>query len=307
MAKYLFLLISLLFGQEAYSQGRIAITIDDVPKTGAHGDHESSKSLLPTLDKLNIPVAIFINEGLLTEVDSAIADTSQLEVWIKRTYVIVGNHTYDHSRYSEVGYEHFTEDVRRGETITKQLIADHQKELNYFRFPYNDLGKTFAQHDSIEQFLHVRGYQIAPFTIESADWMFNDLYTHYLSQQNLEDAQRIANRYLEHTIKLVAYFEDMSQQEFGRPINHIYLCHDNQLNADYLDELVHRLRERQYSFISMDEAMTDPIYQTESSYHGKWGFSWIYRWIPDAKYRMQQMRAEPSIMDIIKEHKKVKG
>lgn len=307
MAKYLFLLISLLIGQTANSQGRIAITIDDVPKTETHDDHKESRGFLHTLDQLNIPVAIFINEGLLTDEHSAITDTTKLESWVKKTYVTVGNHTYDHSRYSEVGYEYFTEDVIKGETITKQLIADHQKELNYFRYPYNDLGKTFAQHDSIQQFLQGRGYQIAPFTIESADWMFNDLYTHYLSKQNLEDAQRIANRYLEHTMKLVAYFEDMSQQEFGRPIDHIYLCHDNKLNADHLDELIHRLRERQYSFISMDEAMTDPIYQTASSYHGKWGFSWIYRWIPDDKYRMRQMRAEPSILDIIKEHKKVTG
>ena len=35
---------------------------------------------------------------------------------------------------------------------------------------------------------------------------------------------------------------------------------------------------RGYNFISLEEALTDPVYMKEENYVGNWGFSWINRW-----------------------------
>ena len=36
--------------------------------------------------------------------------------------------------------------------------------------------------------------------------------------------------------------------------------------------------KRNYSFISLEESLKDPVYQKEEIYVGNWGFSWINRW-----------------------------
>lgn len=58
------LLLIFLFIQTNYAQYQVAITIDDVPNTQRKG---FSDKLLTRLSKLDIPLAIFINEGKIYE------------------------------------------------------------------------------------------------------------------------------------------------------------------------------------------------------------------------------------------------
>jgi peptidoglycan-N-acetylglucosamine deacetylase len=45
-----------------------------------------------------------------------------------------------------------------------------------------------------------------------------------------------------------------------------------------LDTLLTDMEQRGYSFISLDEAMTDPAYATPDRFVGAVGISWIERW-----------------------------
>ena len=74
------------------------------------------------------------------------------------------------------------------------------------------------------------------------------------------------------------FYEGMSQELFGRPIKHVLLCHDNELNADHFSEVAARIRGRGYTSIPLDEALRDPAYTHEDTYVGGWGKSWLQRW-----------------------------
>lgn len=63
--------------------------------------------LLEILDSLNIPISIFINEGLITRTSDSTKNLTLLEDWIKKEYITVGNHSFSHFRYSDVGYDQF--------------------------------------------------------------------------------------------------------------------------------------------------------------------------------------------------------
>jgi len=284
--------------QSAYSQRQIAITIDDVPNTSLYEKDEFHSVLLTKLDSLAIPIDIFVNEGLIYRTDFVSENFDLLHQWYQRDYVTIGNHTFGHSRYSEVGFEAFKEDVLKGAYISKELCRKYEKELTYFRFPYNDLGNDSVQHQQIRTFLAEANYQIAPFTIESSDWMYNYVYEYYLENGDTINAQFIGQRYIKKTLEYVDYFEQLSQSLYQRPVNHIYLCHDNRLNADYLDLLIQELQQRAYEIISMKEALKDPIYNQSDRYYKRWGVSWIYRWLTDHKERIGYMRQEPSTKDI---------
>ena len=278
---------------------KVAITIDDVPNTRNFKENGFQSRLLDSLDKLSIPVAIFINEGLLHKGDS-LKNLDLLKSWIGKEYVTVGNHTFSHSRYSEVGYDVFTTDIILGEKYTRAIVDRHQKSLKQFRFPYNDLGIDSTQHALITAFLTENNYQITPFTIESSDWMYNALYENYLDAGDTDSAQWIGEEYVEQTVLLFDYFDSLTHEQFGRSVKQIYLCHDNRLNEDYLGQLLNRLEAQGYEFIGLDEAISDPMYTQTDYYFRKWGISWIYRWMEIARNRNGLMRKEPYSNEIEK-------
>ena len=273
----------------AYGQIQVAITIDDLPNI--------ESGLLQKLDSLQIPVAIFINEGIIYRGDHAQEKSELLEDWISRDYVLAGNHSYNHPRYSEVGADSFAVEVEKGEILTRALTEKYSKSLHFFRFPFNDLGKDSLQHIQSAKLLEARNYQNAPFTIESSDWMFNAIYKHYLEKGERSEAIKTGQLYVAKTLEYFDFFESMAMDQYGREVKQIYLCHDNQLNKDFLPELINKLKARNYNFISLEEAMEDPIYTQEDKYYQKWGVSWFYRWMDQQDERLKLMRKEPDISE----------
>ncbi|PQJ15329.1 polysaccharide deacetylase family protein [Aureicoccus marinus] len=289
----------LLLSSNVHSQNSVAITIDDVPNTRLFQKDGYQSRFLQKLDSLQIPVAIFINEHLVYKGDSLSKNFRLLSQWAEKELVTLGNHSYSHQRYSDTDFTEYSTEIDKGEKMSKSLAKKYNKTLKYFRFPYNDLGKDSLQHHQGRSLLKVKGYKIAPFTIESSDWMYNRVYKEFLDQGEFEKAREIGEAYVSKTLEYFDFFEDFARKEYGRTVKHIYLCHDNALNTDYLPLLIQKLKERDYAFISMEEAMTDSIYQQEDRYYKKWGVSWFYRWQKTQKERMTYMRQEPSTKQIM--------
>jgi peptidoglycan/xylan/chitin deacetylase (PgdA/CDA1 family) len=297
--QWVFSLIILLFETlSGTCQTNVAISIDDVPNTQKFQSDNFQSLLLDKLDSLNIPIAIFINEGLIYKTDSLARNFELLINWVKNDNTTLGNHTFGHSRYSEVGFDFFETDVERGEFITRELAKKNNKSLHFFRFPYNDLGNDSIQYFKIDSLLQSKKYISTPFTIESSDWMFNHIYEYYLTNSELEKAKEIGELYVSKTLDYFHFFDSLSIEIYGRKVNQIYLCHDNSLNADYLIAIIKRLEEQEFKFISLGQAIEDPIYKQRYQYYKKWGVSWFYRWMSTQEERVKWMKLEPDINNI---------
>jgi len=286
------LLLLFLKITDSQSQSKISITIDDVP------NYRTSFNLINVLDKLNIPIFIFVNEGRPTRDNSPLSANILLEKWLEREYINVGNHTKNHLRYSTTQLDTFKQDIIKGETITRNLIQMNNKELKYFRFPFNDLGSDSNSQQIISHFLKSKDYYIAPFTIESLDWMYNSVYEYFLNEKDTLNAKKIGQDYVEKTLEYIEYFEKVSLKYFNRNINQIYMCHDNTINIDYLPEIVEKLKIKNYNFIGLEEALLDEVYNNKNYYNKKWGISWIYRWIENDEERKEIMQTEPTTIEI---------
>lgn len=303
--KHLSILLLFLLAQTSFGQSKVAITIDDVPNTSKFKRDHFESILLNKLDSLNIPIDVFINEGNIYKNEHVSKNFDLLNQWVERNYIGIGNHSFSHSRYSDIGLDSFAIEIDKGESITRELSKLYHKKLKYFRFPYNDLGKDSLQQIQIANQLHQKNYIIAPFTIESSDWVFNYLYEYYLKNNQKEKAENIGNLYIEITLEYFSFFDSIAINQYGRHINQIYLCHDNSINADYIEVLVQKLTEKGNSFVSMEEAMKDEVYNQPNNYFKKWGISWVYRWMVNPKERMQLMRSEPADFNKIYEDYKI--
>ncbi|MFC5047663.1 polysaccharide deacetylase family protein [Aquimarina hainanensis] len=282
----LFLLQSL-----AAQKNFVSITIDDVPNVQLLEKTNFSSELLRKIDSMQLPVAIFINEGFLYQNKNYHQNYNQLVQWITNKNVTSGNHTYGHTAYEQ--YSSFTEDIIKGAVITKEVLAQQEDSLKYFRFPYNNLGKDSISQKKMAHFLSRKGYTITPFTIESEDWLFNTLYENALQKKDFKNARYIGDTYLSYTLNVFEYHQKLSQDQYKRNIRHIFLCHDNVLNTDYLPKIIKHLQSKEYRFISIKEALEDPVYSSKNTYYKKWGISWMYRWIQDPKKRSKLLKAAP--------------
>ena len=292
----------LIFPFYVNAQKGIAITIDDVPNTKNYIRNNKQNILFQNLDSLNVPYTIFVNEGLLYKNGSIEDNLDLLTQWCSDEQVTVGNHTYSHSRYSDVGLEKFTSDILKGQEHIFKYMKD---SIRFFRFPYNDLGKDSLQHTQINQVLDSLKYYSTPFTVESSDWMFNAVYLHYLDQEDTVKANEIGNLYVMKTIELLHFYDSLSLNQYKRSTHQIYLCHDNALNQKYLPRIIELFKKNSYKIISLQEALTDPVFKQKDIYYKKWGISCFYRWMSTQKDRYQWMKLEPDFSEIETEFEKI--
>jgi peptidoglycan/xylan/chitin deacetylase (PgdA/CDA1 family) len=282
----------------AYGQGKpqrmIAITIDDLPAGGANrmsGDEllALTTKLLDTLKTRNVPAVGFVNERKLYKTGEADARIKTLSLWLDKGFEL-GNHTFGHTSLNRVPLPVWEEEVVRGETVTKMLLAAHQQKLRYFRHPYLDTGRDLQTRREAEAFLVARGYQIAPVTMDAWDWMFGGVYddAHKRDDKALED--KLLAAYLEHTTNVFDYFEKLSRSLFGYEPPQILLLHGNWLEADHIGDLIDLLRNRGYGFVTLDEALGDGAYSTPDEFVGLEGSSWLEHW---AITRGQPPQREP--------------
>ena len=276
-----------------FAQTPLAFTIDDVPRGSFLARNGHQTPLLDTLEALGVPADIFVNEGQVYQGDDPVARFRVFARWVASPLIGVHNHGFSHQRYSAIGLADYVPDIVRGAHLTRELSLRNKKKPVFFRFPYNDLGSDSTQYHQMRRALDSLGYRIAPFTVESADWMWNALYRHHLEQGDTTAARGVGEEYVAQTLRVLHHFDSLGRAQYGRRVAQIYLCHDNELNADYAGTLIRAFQARDYQIVSLDEATRDPIYAQPDVYYQKWGISWFYRWMTDAAERKRLLRAEP--------------
>jgi peptidoglycan/xylan/chitin deacetylase (PgdA/CDA1 family) len=265
------------------SNGRgIAITIDDLPAGAANSMTASeivqmTTKLVETLRGEKIPVVGFVNERKLYRFGEVDQRIQALNLWLDAGFEL-GNHSFTHASLNRVGLQAWEEDVVRGETVTRLLLARHNMALRYFRHPYLDTGRDLETRRRAEAFLADRGYRIAPITMDAWDWMYAGVYEDARRRGDTALEQQLVDSYLSYTTEVFDYYEKFSRELIGYEPSQIILLHANWLEADHIAELLKLLRKRGYQFISLQDALSDPAYSMADDYVGEEGTNWIDHW-----------------------------
>ena len=266
----------------------VAVTFDDLPATptgivadDVAGLEALTRKLLRAVRKHGIPAIGFVNEGKLFVEDAGPGDVEAridlLRMWVDAGLEL-GNHTYSHRDLNTTPLEQFEADVLRGETVTRKLLRGEGRELRYFRHPFLRVGSDIRTRRAFEAFLSRHGYTVAPVTVDSDEFVYAAAYARALRRGDAAGAARIAGDYLRYMDEVFSYFENVSRRVAGREIPQILLLHANALNADRFDALAEALRVRGYRFVSVAEALEDPVYRLPDEFVGAPGNSWFNHW-----------------------------
>ena len=284
--KYCFLLLILMGSLSAHAQnpaGReIALTIDDLPAAGANsmtGSEiiEMTGKLIGTLRDQKIPAVGFVNERKLYKFGEVDDRIKALSMWLDDGFEL-GNHTFTHASLNQVGLKEWEEDILRGETVTRMLLAQHNMKLRYFRHPFLDTGRDLETRRQAEAFLADRGYRIAPVTIDAWDWMYAGVYEDARRRGDTALEQQLLTSYLTYSAAVFDYYEKFSKNLIGYEPRQILLLHGNWLEADHIGDLVVLLRKRGYQFVTLQEALSDAAYSMPDEFVGEEGTNWIDHW-----------------------------
>jgi peptidoglycan/xylan/chitin deacetylase (PgdA/CDA1 family) len=268
-----------VLGAQAPAGRRVSITIDDGPVVNEMTDlgnfQRITNGLVGSFQIEKVPVTLFVNERQLNVPGQRDARAAVVEQWLNAGFE-VGNHAYSHKSASQVPVDEFTDDVIKGEVITRALLERRGQQLVWLRYPYLHSGATADAHQAIVDFLEKRKYRHAPVTVDYADYTFAGAYTRELRRGNIEVAERIKQAYIDQVDVGFEYAEKSSMELYGREIAQILLIHCNELNSVSLRESIARMRKRGYTFISLEEAMKDEAYHRPDTFAGPGG-SWLSR------------------------------
>ncbi len=256
----------------------IAITVDDLP--ASQGDLAEWQSLTPQLvghlKSLRVPAVGFVNESKVYRRGEIDARVNLLRQWVDAGLEL-GNHTFSHINIDQAGVDAYTEDVVRGETITRGLLREKNLTLRYFRHPYLRTGPTPEQKQALDAFLARRGYVVAPVTVDNSDFIFAVVYAKAKARGDRAVMTQVRDTYVSHMDEALAFFEKLSLETLGREIPQVLLIHANTLNAETFPALATMMQKRGYAFVTLEEALKDEAYRLPEASSPR-GLSWLHRW-----------------------------
>jgi peptidoglycan/xylan/chitin deacetylase (PgdA/CDA1 family) len=300
-----FLLLTLLLPVAAAAQApagsSVVITIDDLPFASVPTEDDAylqgmTARLIQGLQAAQAPAVGFVNETKLVRdgtLDPARVDL--LRSWLKAGFEL-GNHTYSHLSLNRVSLDVFQADLLRGEAVIRPLMEGEGRTLRWFRHPFLHLGSTPEVRAAFRDFLASHGYIVSPVTVNNSEWVFAVAYSRAQAQGDEEAAGRIAAAYVPYMEAAFTHAERLSLDLFGRPIPQVLVLHANSLNADHFAALATMLRQRNYRFITLDEALRDAAYASSLGFSGIEGESWLESWARHAGLRPVTPPAVPSFV-----------
>jgi hypothetical protein len=178
---------------------------------------------------------------------------------------LLGNLTYDNEKAVHLGAEEFVSDISKADERLAAIWRQHPQAVKYFRYPARKPAKSEESRDTIEQYLVQAGYTTAPYTIESMDDRFADIYCRALDSGDRSCANLVRMNYYSVLLDTTLRARAAARQLAGRDPSHILVLFVNQLTCDSLGQTLAWYQRLGAKFISLDRALADPFFRMTTS------------------------------------------
>jgi len=158
---------------------------------------------------------------------------------------ILANHSFSHSRFSDISLDSAMEEIASTEKIIDDIYASVKvlRPAKLFRFPYGVQGDNASQKGKLETLLHQLGFVSVPAEVEfydrhisnndEYDWLWSyDIQEWAIEHQHgLRLSPDGVKNHLKHYL-----------DTYDRNLKQIILIHDHERTTQYFPELIDLLR-----------------------------------------------------------------
>ncbi|MFZ1136872.1 MAG: polysaccharide deacetylase family protein [Candidatus Korobacteraceae bacterium] len=248
----------------------LALTFDDLPSHGLLPPGmtrlDVAKSIIATLKAANAPqVYGFINAVKLEQVPE---DMAVLKEWRSAGYML-GNHTYSHMSLNDNTVESFEKDIAKNEPVLQSLMG--KENWHWFRYPFLWEGDTLEKRNEVRAYLKEHGYRVAQVTLDFEDYAWNAPYARCVAKNDQKSIEWLKASYLSTAGEYIEADQKMSQVVFGRDVKHVMLLHLGGFDAVMLPQLLDLLKQKGFKLVTLQEAESDPAYQSNPNAALKYG------------------------------------
>ncbi|WP_370569057.1 polysaccharide deacetylase family protein [Legionella sp. PL877] len=238
------LLLLFIFTTTGFAQKReIALTIDDLPFVG-EGKNFHLNMIIDALKANEIPATGFVIAGQVG------TDNWQVLRKFHEAGFGLGNHTYSHLNLNKVTGEDYIQEIEVADKILLPVLT----EPKYFRYPYLAMGQG-NKKDKIMHYLSAKNYQVAPITIDSRDFVFNQLLLSVAEKERRDFLNVLKPCYINFIWQQTLKAEEHNRRAHKPNQGQILLIHANLLNAYMLPDIINLYRQNGYTFVSLADAL----------------------------------------------------
>jgi peptidoglycan/xylan/chitin deacetylase (PgdA/CDA1 family) len=239
-------LIFLLLSSLAHSQKRlIALTIDDLPFVGEEKNFHLNM-IIDAIKAHEIPATGFV---IASKVSANNWDTLKK---FREAGLGLGNHTLNHLNLNKVKTEAYLHEIDAADRLLNSVMS----EPKYFRYPYLAMSNG-EKRSSVLNFLSSKNYQVAPVTIDSKDFVFNQLLLGVKEKDRRSFLGALKKCYLEFIWEQTLKAEDKNREIRKPDRAQILLIHANLLNAYVLPDIISLYKENGFTFVNLSEALQE--------------------------------------------------
>lgn len=251
----------------------VALTFDDLPWVGAPPAEgtitEAVQRMAAVLNVHDAPATGFVVCERFAE------NPAPVVAWADWGYDI-GNHSTSHRDLDNTDTAEWIADI----VDCHEELKEFANYRGLFRFPMLHQGRSTEKRDAVATALAEEGMRNAHVTVDTSDWIIAQYHAQALASNDAVGRRKVGEAFIEHVLAAIRHADRVARRKAGRPTPQVLLLHSNSLVEDYLDELLLTLREEGVRFISVEQALDDPVFARQDGYVGPKGLSWLYRMHP---------------------------
>jgi len=169
----------------------------------------------------------------------------------------IANHTHHHANLNWVTAPKYIADIERTETLIEPWSS--KAPTRYFRYCMDNWGNTPEKHASVQAYLDRHGFKAAPISIWFYDVEFLAPHWRAIKAGDADGATWLRKAFVDTAENQFRVQAAAARAMFGRDPVHIWLIHGTPLAADCLGEILDRFAAAGVVFVSLDEAMAEPL------------------------------------------------
>lgn len=239
---------------------RIAITMDDLllwrnmPMAPGYTLMGITRAMTAALARHEIKGAYAFSGTAPAQDDPRLLDV--LETWAGRGH-FHANHTHHHANINWLTLPKYLDDIERTEEFIAPWAGAAPKRL--FRYCMDNWGNTPEKHAGVQAYLARHGYTAAPISLWFYDVEFLAPHWRAVTRGDREAVNLLRRAFADTAVAQARAQAAAARAMFGRDPAHVWLIHGTPLAADALDEILDRFEAAGAEFISLEEALEDPM------------------------------------------------
>lgn len=247
LIKHFLLALIFLFSMQGLTYAHkkeIAITIDDLPFVGEYRNFHL-KMIIDALVEHQVSATGFI-------IASEVRDNSwEMLNKFRDAGFGLGNHTLTHANLNTVKTQHYIHEIGAADHILLPVLT----KPKYFRYPYLAMSSG-VKKDTILCYLTKKHYQVAPITVDSKDFLFNQRLLSVPEANRRTFFNELKPFYLDFIWQQTLKAEEYNQIHHQEDQAQILLIHANLLNAYVLPDIIQMYKQKGYAFVNLPDALS---------------------------------------------------